>query len=173
MTALELLIVVTLLSVMSGLALLGVRPLARRYRLREATELTLQYVNEAQARARTSHRCHRVVAWNVGAAAIAAPGMPGDELVVQARPTADCEAAPGTVAWTIVERQRLPLDITAFNYDDATWTYAELRPNARVRANAATAAALRLDATEFDALVVVSASGRACLTTVAAPGPCP
>jgi type II secretory pathway pseudopilin PulG len=171
MTALELLIVVALLSVMSILALLGVRPLARRYRLRDATELALQYANETQARARASKRCHRVVAWTAGA--IAPPGVAGDELVIQARPTADCEAAPGGVAWTIVQREHLPPDIAVFNYDDAAWTYVELRPNGRVRANAATVAALRLSSPDNDELVLVSASGRTCLTSFAAPGPCP
>jgi len=171
MTALEVLIVVALLSVLSTLALLGARPVTRRYRLRDSLELAVQYATEAQTRARTSRRCHRVVAFSGGA--LAPPGVAGDELVVQARPTADCEAAPGGVAWVDLQRERLPGEVTAFNFDDATWTWAELRPNGRVRANASPTAALRLSVPDNDGLVLVSATGRVCLTSLAAPGPCP
>lgn len=168
----ELIMVLAMLAVLTSLAVIGSRPVANRYRLRDASELAAQYVAEAQALARSTGRCHRVVIYLAGA--VAAVGAPGETLAIEARPTADCEPAPGTVAWVAVQQERLATGITGQNLDDAVHTWAEFRPQGRVRNNAGvTMAGLRFDGGGASRLVRVAYQGVPCLTDPLALAACP
>lgn len=173
MTIVELVIVVALLAVLSTLALVAAQPMANTYHQRDAVELASQLVTEAQVRARSTGRCHRVVAHVAGT--VAAAGTPGTSLALEARPTADCEAAPGAVTWTVLEETVLPSQVTAQNVDDGTWTWSELRPNGRVRLNAGVGlGALVVSAPNLpDRLLLTVNQGVTCVTDRAAPGACP
>lgn len=168
----ELAVVLAMLAVLTSLAVIGARPVANRYRLRDASELAGQYVAEAQARARSTGRCHRVVIYLAG---VVAPALtPGDTLAIEARPTADCEPSPGGVLWVPVEQERLATGITGQNLDDAVHTWAEFRPQGRVRNNAGvTMAGLRFDGGGLSRLLRVAYQGVPCLTDPLAPAACP
>jgi prepilin-type N-terminal cleavage/methylation domain-containing protein len=173
MTIVELVIVVALLAVLSTLALVAAQPMANRYHQRDAVELASQLVTEAQGRARSTGRCHRVVVYASGA--LAAAATPGTALALEVRPTADCETAPASVTWSLLEQTALPTGVTAQNIDDATWTWTEFRPNGRVRRNGAVGiGALVISAPDLaDHLVMTVNQGVTCLTDLAAPGACP
>jgi prepilin-type N-terminal cleavage/methylation domain-containing protein len=173
MTLVEVLIVVALLGVLSALAVLGARPMSNRFRQRDGVEQAAQLVSEAQVRARATGRCHRVVAQLAGA--LAPAGTPGDSLVLQARPTADCEVAPGTVVWVDLERAALSASVRPVNVDNGTWTWSEFRPNGRVRLNGGTGVgALIIQADDLQPQLVLTVNqGVTCQLDQATPGPCP
>lgn len=173
MTLVELVVVVGLLGVLSALALVGAQPLAHRYHQRDAVELASQLVSEAQVRARATGRCHRVVAQALGV--LATPGTAGDALVLEARPTADCESSPASVTWTQVDRAAMPSGTSALNVNDASGTLTEFRPNGRVRIEGGVGVGALLVRTVglSDQLVRTVNQGATCLFDAASPGACP
>lgn len=172
MTMVELVVVLAMMAVLTTLAVVGARPVAERYRLRDATELAMQLIAEGQARARSTGRCHRVVVYSAGA--LAAAGAPGDMLALEARPDADCQAPPAGVAWLAVQREALATGVVGQNLDDSTHTWVELRPQGRVRDNGGVSmAGLRFEAGGQARLVRVAPQGVPCLTDPVTPAACP
>lgn len=131
-TLMELLVTVALLAMMSAMTAAGLGPLQSRFRLRQATEATAQFLVRARQRAVETGRCHHVEVLAQGVPVGA--GASGNMLRVSRRRDADCESRADPLALVEVERITLPELTSVRQEGSGALVY---RPTGRTRDNSA------------------------------------
>jgi prepilin-type N-terminal cleavage/methylation domain-containing protein len=106
----ELLVVVAVLGVVAGLSAASLAPLQNHFRGRDAATRVASAATRARAFAWQTGRCHVLTIYNGASAATV--GTPGDRLLLERYPTADCQNTPAAGSLQPVEWVLLPERVT-------------------------------------------------------------
>lgn len=152
----ELLVAVAVLGVVASLSAASLVPLQNHFRGRDAATRVAAAATRARASAWQTGRCHILTVYNGASAATV--GTPGDRLLIQRYPTADCQNTPTAASLQEVEWVLLPERVTVRQVAGAGHPVWRIQG----RLKAAQAVDLRVDSGDRQRFIRLALEGLVC-----------